>query len=241
MKEASSISRILSEDQNLDGKRVDCKPAVPRDQAAGEEVPAPVVNFRTRKMFVGGLPPDVTEAEFSNFFSQFGAIEDNVIMYDRETGRPRGFGFITFISDEAVEHVLENYDSNFIRGKWVECKKATPRDCGGMMGGGMMGGGMMGGGMMGAGMMGQGMMGQGMMGGKMMFQPYMQPMMNPYMGSQYYDYNEPHPHSIPEVINVVYPSDQEADSLQRDEEMRRRLFDFLLVTPESSSIAAVPE
>lgn len=49
-------------------------------------------------------------------------------MFDRETNRPRGFGFITFAHEDYVERVLENYDNNYINGKWVECKKATPKD-----------------------------------------------------------------------------------------------------------------
>lgn len=51
-------------------------------------------------------------------------------MFDRETKRPRGFGFVTFMSEDAVERVLDNYENNFISGKWVECKKATPKDIG---------------------------------------------------------------------------------------------------------------
>ncbi len=129
MKDAASVDQILAEDQIVEGKKVDCKPAVPRDHAPA--MPSDTLtHYRTKKMFVGGLPPDVTEEAFRNFFSQFGAIEDSVIMFDRETGRPRGFGFITFMSEDAVERVLQNYDSNFINGKWVECKKATPKDIG---------------------------------------------------------------------------------------------------------------
>jgi RNA recognition motif-containing protein len=48
-------------------------------------------------------------------------------MYDRDTSRPRGFGFITFEDEEATERLLANSDGNYIGGKWIDCKKAVPR------------------------------------------------------------------------------------------------------------------
>lgn len=124
MKENDCSDRILAEEQQIDGKKVDCKLAVPREQNANAET---TDTFRTKKIFVGGLPPDVTQEVFIQFFGQFGPIEDSIVMFDRETGRPRGFGFITFVSEDSVEKVIENNESNYINGKWVECKKAMPR------------------------------------------------------------------------------------------------------------------
>ena len=49
-----------------------------------------------RKLFVGGLPSNVTEEEFREFFEQYGAVADAVVMFDRDTHRSRGFGFVTF-------------------------------------------------------------------------------------------------------------------------------------------------
>ena len=47
-------------------------------------------------------------------------------MVDRSTSRSRGFGFVTFESEEAVEKVMKN--ENEILSKWVEVKRAEPRD-----------------------------------------------------------------------------------------------------------------
>jgi RNA recognition motif-containing protein len=126
MQDAESLDIILAQEQIMDGKRVDCKRAVPRDQNAAT-VPPLAQSYKTKKMFVGGLPPDVTDEMFRSFFEQFGGVEDSVVMLDRDTGRPRGFGFITFQSEDTADKVLENFDKNYINGKWVECKKATPR------------------------------------------------------------------------------------------------------------------
>ncbi|CAN0903100.1 Heterogeneous nuclear ribonucleoprotein 1, partial [Linum grandiflorum] len=61
---------------------------------------------RTKKIFVGGLASTVTETDFKNYFEQYGNITDVVVMYDHNTQRPRGFGFITYDSEEAVDRVL---------------------------------------------------------------------------------------------------------------------------------------
>ena len=50
-----------------------------------------------RKLFVGGLPSDITDQQFRTFFEQFGELLDSVVMFDRDTHRSRGFGFVTFV------------------------------------------------------------------------------------------------------------------------------------------------
>lgn len=77
-----------------------------------------------RKIFVGGLP-DITPAEFAKYFEHFGPVADAMIMYDRKRRRQRGFGFITFASDEGVRNSL-NFSRHPVKGKVVEVKKAHP-------------------------------------------------------------------------------------------------------------------
>lgn len=83
--------------------------------------------FRTKKIFVGGLSANLNEEEFKGYFEKFGRITDVVVMHDNTTHRPRGFGFITFDSEEAVEKVVQN---NFhqLNGKLVEVKRAIPKE-----------------------------------------------------------------------------------------------------------------
>uniref|UniRef100_A0A2N9GUX1 RRM domain-containing protein n=1 Tax=Fagus sylvatica TaxID=28930 RepID=A0A2N9GUX1_FAGSY len=105
--------------------------------------------FRTKKIFVGGLPPTLSEEGFRQHFEAYGHVTDVVVMYDQNTGRPRGFGFITFDAEEAVDRVLHK---NFhdLNGKQVEVKRALPKDAnpgggnrtmGGAGGGGAVGSG----------------------------------------------------------------------------------------------------
>lgn len=83
--------------------------------------------LKLKKIFVGGLSSSITEDEFRSYFQQFGKITDVVIMYDSSTHRPRGFGFITFDSVEAVDSVLQR-KYHQLNNKTVEVKIAVPKD-----------------------------------------------------------------------------------------------------------------
>jgi hypothetical protein len=65
--------------------------------------------------------------QFSAYFSKFGKVTEAQIMKDRENSKPRGFGFIMFDSEDAVERVLAKIKEHKLLDKWVECKKATPK------------------------------------------------------------------------------------------------------------------
>ena len=62
---------------------------------------------RTKKIFVGGLSASTVQADLTSYFSQFGKVEEAMLMFDRQTNRHRGFGFVTFDSEDAVEKVCE--------------------------------------------------------------------------------------------------------------------------------------
>jgi len=121
-KDPRAVEQVLANKTHiLDGKTVDCKEAVPKS--------ADIVskdNFRTRKIFVGGLPHELTEENFAKYFSKYGTVLHSQIIKDRDTNKSRGFGFVTFDSEEAVENVIRNLKEHKLMGKWVECKKATP-------------------------------------------------------------------------------------------------------------------
>ncbi|KAK8527144.1 hypothetical protein V6N12_054369 [Hibiscus sabdariffa] len=124
--------RVIMDKHMIDGRTVEAKKAVPRDDQniinrnmsgiAGSPVPG-----RTKKIFVGGLASSVMESDFKNYFDQFGTITDVVVMYDHNTQRPRGFGFITYDSEEAVDRVLHK-TFHELKGKLVEVKRAVPKE-----------------------------------------------------------------------------------------------------------------
>lgn len=82
---------------------------------------------RQRKIFVGGLPSSATESELRQYFGAFGSIDSCIVMMDRQTGRSRGFGFVTFAEDAAVELVIKQ-ERHILLGKIVECKRAVPKE-----------------------------------------------------------------------------------------------------------------
>ena len=61
------------------------------------------------------------------YFSKYGKIVDCIIMRDKEIGKSRGFGFVTFETEEAVESVLAEAQQHVLLDKWVDCKKATAK------------------------------------------------------------------------------------------------------------------
>ena len=78
----------------------------------------------TTKIFVGGLSPSVTSEGLISHFSAYGEVVDATIMNDKITGRPRGFGFVTFRNPEAVDALMQ--EQHVLDGKQVECKRAVP-------------------------------------------------------------------------------------------------------------------
>ncbi|KAL2398554.1 putative RNA-binding protein [Exophiala dermatitidis] len=114
-KDPKTVNTVMVKEHFLDGKIIDPKRAIPRDEQE-----------KTAKIFVGGVSQDATEEDFESFFAQFGRVIDATLMMDKDTGRPRGFGFVTFDSDAAVERCLE-YHPLEILGKPIEVKRAQPR------------------------------------------------------------------------------------------------------------------
>lgn len=121
-KDPAAVARVLANKTHVvDGKTVDCKEAISKSSDTSLKN-----GFRTRKIFVGGLPHELSEEAFGRYFEKYGKVVHCQIMKDRDTSKPRGFGFVTFDSEEAVERVIRSLKEHKFMGKWVECKKATP-------------------------------------------------------------------------------------------------------------------
>lgn len=106
-----------------------------RSPVTAKSSPSPSSNSveDKRKLFVGGLPTDITNPEFWEFFSQFGELYESVVMFDRDTRRSRGFGFVTYVNPDVSKSLLQmgNHGDGIgrlvMRGKCCEVKAAAPR------------------------------------------------------------------------------------------------------------------
>ncbi|KOC66566.1 Heterogeneous nuclear ribonucleoprotein 27C, partial [Habropoda laboriosa] len=105
----------------LDGRTIDPKPCNPRTQQK------PKRSGGYPKVFLGGLPSNVTETDLRSFFTRFGKVMEVVIMYDQEKKKSRGFGFLSFEDEDAVDRCVGEHFVN-LNGKQVEIKRAEPRD-----------------------------------------------------------------------------------------------------------------
>lgn len=88
-------------------------------------------------MFVGNLSFDVTREELVEAFGAVGRVVDAKVPTDRETGRPRGFAFVEFESDEVVQRCIEQMNGRDLKGRAIRVNAAEdrPRSPGGPGGG----------------------------------------------------------------------------------------------------------
>ncbi len=102
----------------------------------------------TKRIYVGNLPFSSNEEELEELFSQHGEVLACVLPQDRDTGRPRGFGFIEMENEDALK-AISAVDGTELGGRTLRVSEANPREerpRGGGGGGGRGGGGGGGGG-----------------------------------------------------------------------------------------------
>ena len=92
----------------------------------------------SKKLFVGGLSWGTTDEGLNGAFSRFGEIAEAKVITDRETGRSRGFGFVTFANDEAATSAINEMNGTELDGRTIKVNEAEDK---GFRGGGGGGGG----------------------------------------------------------------------------------------------------
>ena len=80
-----------------------------------------------RKLFVGGLPQEVSEEELKEHFGQFGDIESVNLKTDPNTGRSRGFCFVVYEGPDGLEVALGTEATHTLGGKTVRVEQARPK------------------------------------------------------------------------------------------------------------------
>jgi cold-inducible RNA-binding protein len=88
------------------------------------------------KLFVGGLSWDTDDSGLRAYFEQCGEVTDAKVITDRETGRSRGFGFVTLATGEEAQNAIQQLNGTVLDGRTLNVNEARERGGGGGGGGG---------------------------------------------------------------------------------------------------------
>jgi cold-inducible RNA-binding protein len=81
----------------------------------------------SKKLFVGGLSWGTTDDGLHSAFSPYGEIVEAKVITDRETGRSRGFGFVTFANEEGATKAISEMDGTELDGRTIKVNEAEEK------------------------------------------------------------------------------------------------------------------
>lgn len=81
-----------------------------------------------KNLFIGSLAYATTDESLAEFFAAIGEVESAKVMTDRDTGRSRGFGFVTFVNEEDNQKAVEQLDGKDLDGRAINVSEARPRE-----------------------------------------------------------------------------------------------------------------
>ncbi len=81
-----------------------------------------------KRIYVGNLPFSATDDEVRELFEAHGSVNSVSLITDRETGRPRGFGFVEMEDDEAAEAAISALHQTQMGGRSLNVNEARPRE-----------------------------------------------------------------------------------------------------------------
>lgn len=92
------------------------------------------------RLYVGNLPYSATDEDIRRLFSQAGTVESISLPTDRQTGQPRGFGFVDMASSQEADNAIRMFDGYTMDGRQLRVNMAREREERGFGGGGRIGG-----------------------------------------------------------------------------------------------------
>lgn len=90
----------------------------------------------SKKLFVGSLDWGVSDRDLEDLFAQYGEVLESKVILDRDTGRSRGFGFVTLAQPDQAEEALRELDGAEFKGRRIRVNEANERAPRGGGGGG---------------------------------------------------------------------------------------------------------
>ncbi len=81
-----------------------------------------------KKLYVGNLPYSVTQEQLRELFSQVAEPTEINLITDRDTGRPKGFGFVEMATDEDAQQVISRFNGYSLGNRALTVNEARPRE-----------------------------------------------------------------------------------------------------------------
>jgi RNA recognition motif-containing protein len=79
----------------------------------------------SKKIYVGNLPFDSTEDEIRSLFAEYGSVTSVALITDRQTGAPRGFGFVEM--DDGADKAIQALNNHDLNGRSLKVNEAKPK------------------------------------------------------------------------------------------------------------------
>ena len=123
---AATDAALAGRPHNIDNREVEIKRAIPRDDQSGTG------HIRAKKIFMGGLSTEATEADITTYiegkYAGRGSVVKVDLITDKETGKKKGFGFLDLDSEDFADYIVIDEPRPTLCGKKCELKKAAPKD-----------------------------------------------------------------------------------------------------------------
>jgi len=127
--DATAVDKVIASKKDgstfvVDDRTIEIKRALPKVPRGS--VGAPRAERLNKKIFVGGLPNTITEQDVRVYFEAYGKVNEVQLIKDRETGKLRGFAFITFDDEDSADKCLQRRAHEICK-KMCEVKRAQTR------------------------------------------------------------------------------------------------------------------
>lgn len=111
----------------LGGRYLTVNKAAPRGSRPERVERSPQSSGPSYRVYVGNLPWDVDDVRLEQVFSEHGKVVSARVVYDRESGRSRGFGFVTMSSESELNDAIENLDGQSLGGRAIRVNVAEEK------------------------------------------------------------------------------------------------------------------
>ena len=80
------------------------------------------------KVYVGNLPYTVDSAKLKELFTEFGEVEEAIVIQDKYSGRSKGFGFVEYDEDDGAKKAIAEMNEKEVEGRQLKVNEAKPID-----------------------------------------------------------------------------------------------------------------